>query len=209
MLSGDMGTTGKRFQAQTSAPVCPLRFPGYSVALQRRHDKGKPDASPGRKATGPSRAAEFPNVDRPTQWDRRPRSAAGPSKVPPRTEDRGSDRNNRSSSALRTGVGFGRLRDGFLSRRGGTCDGSARSTSSHASHRCHNDPTAPGLRAGRPDFVQARPPRRCWTCRTRVPPRLRPGEMWCGRRSCGDTNVSREEERIPGRRGDGVLGCRG
>ena len=63
-----------------------MRFRSYSVALRRRHDKGKPDASPGRKATGPSRAAELPNVEvtRPT---------SGPSSeerrgasVPPRTE---------------------------------------------------------------------------------------------------------------------------
>lgn len=77
-----------------------MQFPGYPVGLQRRHDKGKPDASPGRKATGPSRAAELPNVDRPTLRDRRPRSAAEPATVSPRTEDRGSDGNNRSSSAL-------------------------------------------------------------------------------------------------------------
>ncbi len=40
-----------------------MRFPRYSVLLQRRHENGKPSASSGRKATGPLQgAAELPNV---------------------------------------------------------------------------------------------------------------------------------------------------
>lgn len=104
-----------------------MQLPGYPGGLQRRHDKGKPDASPGRKATGPSRAAELPNVDRPTLRDRRPRSAAEPATVPPRTENRGSDGNHRSSSAL---PDRGRRRpapERLPPGRGGVGKGSARS----------------------------------------------------------------------------------
>ena len=47
--------------------ICLLRFPGYLSPLLRRHDKGNPGASLARKATGPTRAAEPPNVtSRPT-----------------------------------------------------------------------------------------------------------------------------------------------
>lgn len=47
--------------------ICSLRFPGYLSPLLRRHDKGNPGASLARKATGPTRAAEPPNVtSRPT-----------------------------------------------------------------------------------------------------------------------------------------------
>ena len=65
-----------------------MGFPSYPVLLRRRHDKGKPDESPGRKATGPSRAAELPNVEEarptlgPSSEERRGASA------PPRTNGR-------------------------------------------------------------------------------------------------------------------------
>ena len=185
-----------------------MQFPGYPVGLQRRHDKGKPDASPGRKATGPSRAAELPNVDRPTLRDRRPRSAAEPATVSPRTEDRGSDRNNRSSSAL---PDRGRLRPApgrFPQRRGRDRQGAARSTSSHASTQRLSDSAAPPPGAGQRCVVGEDPwgPRRI--IRPLVARRLRPGATWAGGRTCGDTDALCEEERIPGRRGDGELGCR-
>lgn len=63
MLMGDIRQPRKRFAPLSLPPVCQLQFPAYSLGLQRRHDNGKPGASLGRKATGPLRVAELPNVD--------------------------------------------------------------------------------------------------------------------------------------------------
>ncbi len=203
-----MGAAGKRFRAQSLASICQLQLPGYPVGLQRRHDKGKPDASPGRKATGPSRAAELPNVDRPTLRDRRPRSAAEPATVSPRTEDRGSDQ---EQPFLICPPDRGRFRPApgrFPPRRGGARTGPARSSSSHASYRPHAASTAPPPGAGQrcvTGLLRLGPPRIHGTLAAR---RLRPGAALGGRRPCGDTDALCEEERILGRRGDGVLGCR-
>lgn len=108
----------------------------------------------------------------------------------------------------RTGVGYGRPRDGFPPRRGRDRQGAARSTSSHASSQRLSVSAAPLPGAGTRCVVGRAPwgPRRIK--RPLVARRLRPGATWAGGRTCGDTDALCEEERIPGRRGDGELGCR-